>query len=246
MREETRAWMQQRILADIARCYHLLGQIGQACEHFMILVNSDPKTPWFDRIPLSWSAQQVPADVADQARQWLRQADQPIATLMGGSWLLSGADRDQAVQALQRLTRNADRRIASLAEAQLWRIRVNEASSDTVANWQAQAMAMPRSLQAGPCFVVGTALAHQQQHQRAALVLLRVPILYPRHRNLAAESLWAAGEALDQAGQRAEARSVFRELRQNYPQDPLSRSAEQRIRALSDPARGATATGAPE
>jgi tetratricopeptide (TPR) repeat protein len=231
--QEPRQWMQRRILADMVQCHQLLGQLEQACESFLLLVRHDPLSPWFDRIPLSWSGRAGSEEFRQLARTWLDQADRPVAALLGASWLLSGADRQQASRTLQRLAGHGDQRIASLAAAQLWRTAQPVSSADIVAGWQNRLDQVPWDLRAGPNFMVGTALAHLQRHDEAALVLLKVPILYPQQRELAAEALWAAGESLRSAGPAKEAKNVYRELAGRFPQHPLSAQARQRLQQMA-------------
>ena len=78
---------------------------------------------------------------------------------------------------------------------------------------------MPAELRAGPYYVVGTARAQWQQPERAALAFLRVPILYPENRRLAASALRLAATALEQLDRPDEAAALQRELQTRYGDD---------------------------
>jgi Flp pilus assembly protein TadD len=146
--------------------------------------------------------------------------------------LLATDRREQALETLGQLTSCPDPRVALLAEAQQWRGAVVTASLKDAERWEQQVSRLDASLQAGPWFVVGQGLARHNQHPRAALAFLRVPILYPDDRDLTAESLLAAGEQLEKAGDPAGARTVYRELIQHDPRHALVPVAEQRIEQL--------------
>ena len=49
-----RGWVKRKILADLVRCYQGLGDSQSAGLMFLALVREDPKTPYFDCIPLAW------------------------------------------------------------------------------------------------------------------------------------------------------------------------------------------------
>jgi hypothetical protein len=194
-----------------------MAQFDRAGETFLVLLRSDPSTPWYSAIPLAWKPSQPVADLAQQATRWMADSQVPTAALLGASWLLATAQREQALETLGRLTSCPDPRVAILAEAQQWRGTVVTARLEDVQRWEQQVSRLDASLQAGPWFVVGQALARHNQHARAALAFLRVPILYPDDRDLAAESLLAAGEQLEKAEMPPE-RGPYREPIQHHQQ----------------------------
>ncbi len=104
-----------------------------------------------------------------------------------------------------------------MAEAQRWRTRIVEAELDELASWQARIEQLPESLRPGPTFVWAQALQRVGRPEDAALAYLRVALMSEHHDELAAESLFAAGRRLDQAGRAGEADRIFRELRETYP-----------------------------
>ncbi len=230
--KEHRTWVRRNILSQMTWCYRNLEQFDRAGETFLLLLRADPSTPWYSSIPLAWRPSPPAADLVQQATRWMANTQVPAAALLGASWLLATAQREQALAKLQELTSCPDPRVALLAAAQQWRGSVVTASLQDVERWQELARQLDASLQAGPTFVVGQALARHEQPARAALAFLRVPILHSDDRDLAAESLLAAGEQLEKAGDVAGARSVYRELIQHYPQHALVPVAEQRSEQL--------------
>jgi tetratricopeptide (TPR) repeat protein len=232
MREEKRLWMHRQILAQLVWCYRNLGQVERAGDIFLLLVDNDPSTQFFDAIPLAWTSA-APAPAAErQAKTWLAKSSQSAALLLGASWLLS-TDRAVAIAALDRLAADADSRIAQLAAAQLWRTKLVTAKPDEVARWQADVEKLPAPLQAGPYYVAAEALARLGNHEQAALAYLRVPLLHSRHRYLNPDALFGAGRALETLGRPTEAAGVYRELTADYPTAPRVPEALRRLEALS-------------
>jgi len=150
-----------------------------------------------------------------KAQAWLA-SDQPVAQLLGASHLLMTRHRAAAIDKLQTLRFQRDGRIAGPAKAQLWRAELATASSAKVAEWQSELSKIPEPLRAGGYYVVGSALARHQQGEEAALTLLRVPVLYPQDRNLAARCLADAARLLEGLGKADEAARLNRELLTQY------------------------------
>ena len=85
-------------------------------------------------------------------------------------------------------------------------------------------------------YCVGEAFARHNQAEKAALAFLRIPILYPRTRPLAAEALLAAATQLEKMQQREEAAGLYREILSDYATLPAATVARQRLEQLATPA----------
>lgn len=234
IRQEPRQWVRRQILAQIVWCLRNQKNLTQAGATFLLIVQNDPTTQLFDAIPLAWRPVELGLAAERQATQWLRDDRDPVAQLIAASWLLSGPAelRGEAVRALEDLTRTRELRVAQLAEAQLWRTRIVTADAREVARWQAAIDRMPQSLRAGPYHLLGSALTREQKYQEAALALMRVPILYPHERELAAESLLAAATALEKSEQIGEARNCLRELVREYPASTAAAAAKTQLQTV--------------
>ena len=226
---EQRPWMRRVILAQMVRCYRNMQQIVRAGDTFLVVVRSDPTTQLLDAIPLAWVSTPPPADLVHQSTQWIKDANIPAARLLGASWLLATAQRQQALDALRKLTEEPDPRIATLAETQTWRDQIVTATPEDIQQWQELQGKLDVSLQAGPDFLLGQVLARHNRSEAAALAFLRIPVLHPDQYDLAAEALFAAGEQLEKAGERSGARTVYRELVKTYDKHRLAPSAQQRL-----------------
>ena len=233
LRDERRVWVRRQIMAQCVRCFCECGQFDRAVEGFLPLWRSDPQTQYFDVIPLSWSPHQPSLTFKQKARAWLEAEQDSAARLQGASWLLSTDAREAAIAALRGLTSDADARVATMAETQLWRTRVVTAKPQDVNRWRSLIARTPEGLRAGPYYILGRALAALGQSEQAALAFLRVPILYPVHGRLAAAALLSAGRELERIGQTKQAVTVYQEVARDHSDAPAAAEAASRLENLA-------------
>jgi tetratricopeptide (TPR) repeat protein len=226
---EPRAWVQRLLIAQIVWCDRHLEQFEVAGDRFLSLLADDPETPYFEALPLAWVSRPLSPAGETKALSWLG-SDQPAAQLLGASHLLMTRHRAQALDKLQTLRFHKDPRLAGPAKTQIWRSEMTTASSAKVAQWQEELDKIPERLRAGGYYVVGNALARQQQTEDAALALLRVPVLYPQERNLAARCLADAAQLLAGAGKADEAARLKRELTASYAETRDAEEAKTRTK----------------
>lgn len=230
-RQEQRLWVRRRLIAQAVWCYRNLDQPDLSATAFLTLAAEDPTLLHLDAIPLAWTSEQPDAAFERRLQTWLA-GENTLAALIAASWLLPTRERPSAVQKLRGLTSHSDARIALLAEAQLWRAQPT-ATADDVARWRQILDRIPVSLRAGPYYVLGQALARLGEGRQAALAFLRVPMLYPRQRALAAEALLAAGRELERLDRNDEAAQLYRELVTQYAESQLTDLAQQHLERLS-------------
>lgn len=232
---EPRPWVRRQITARIVWCYRALEQPERAGAEFLdVLIPADPDTPYFACIPLAWVPGQPSLAVERASAEWIRRDQVPAAVLLGASHLVSTNYRNAAIERLNRLATDPDKRIALLAYAQTWRAVVVTADPQQLDRWREAIERMPEPLRAGPYYVVGLAEAHRQRWEAAALAWLRVPVLYPEQRLLAARSLLDAGRSLERLGQSDEAVGLYRELVEGYPKTPAAGEGRERLREMAD------------
>ncbi len=230
---EPRRWVRRQITARIVWCYRALGQWERAGKDFLdVLLADDPSTPYFDCIPLGWVRREPSLTLERTAQQWLTRDQRPAAALVGASHLLSTNQYSRALERLRQLAADPDERIAFLALAQTWRASAVTANPEQLAQWQATIERMPEPLRAGPYFVLGAAEAQQQRWEQAALAWMRIPILYPEHRNLAAQALLSAGRSLERLGRSEQSVSLYRELLKTYSNTPPATEAQTRLEEI--------------
>jgi len=217
VKEETRQWVRQEILAQWVWCYQSLGLVEQAGDAFLKLVlASDPQTLYFQAIPLNWGKQTVTPALEGQAQVWLTGSASAASRLMGASWLLGTSQRSLAMDVLKQLATQEDIRIALLAEFQLWRTQQATISLQGLNQWEQQLARLPVKLRAGPYYLLATGFSRHQQHDRAIVSWMRVPINYPRHFHLSSESLLGTARELDRLKRAPQARNVYQEIVRRY------------------------------
>lgn len=72
LRDEDRRWVQRRVLSQLAWCYRSLNQTDGAVKAFVPLYRSDPKTPYFASIPLTWTTGQPELELERLAAAWMQ------------------------------------------------------------------------------------------------------------------------------------------------------------------------------
>ena len=228
LNKESRRWVRHRILAQLVRCNSAQGLWSQAGDYFLLLVKDDPETPEFAAIPLAWLASDSAGVVATKANEWLARDAEPVSVLLGASHLLLSPQGPAAVQKLQQLSGSRDVRIAALAETQLLRTSLATVDKAALARWDDRVPKFPAVARAGAYYTLGRAWRQRGDNPRAAIDLLRVPILYPNEHTLAAESLLLAAEALLSNEQQLESQRLVVELCASYPQSRAAKEARQR------------------
>ena len=229
-REESRAWARRKIMAQLVACYLESGRVDSAGDEWLAVVASDPVTLHYDVIPVAWRPFPPSAVLDSRATVWLKNKSPP-AQLLGASWLLASAQRAEAVSTLERLAadKTTDPRIASLAQVQLWRTKIITAKTDEVLRWQAAVEQMPAGIRACGFFVVGDALARQEQPEEASLAYLRIPLVHGEQRAMAADALLAAGKQLEKLGRSPEAAGLYREVTGGYGRSAAAEEAAARL-----------------
>jgi tetratricopeptide (TPR) repeat protein len=234
-RTETRLWRKQQIVARCVECLHRLGRIADAAATYLALWKQDTETPYYATIPLAWRAKPADRGWENEALEWTDAGQPAVARLIGASWLLTGQHRAAADRTLVELTeREAAHWIGRIAAAQRWRMRdvaASDADLQELLGWQTTITQLPDGLRAGPAFVVARALARHNRPDEAVLLYLQVALVEEPGSELAAESLWASGQLLERAGRRDEAKRVFRELIDAYPDHPLTQEAQRAARS---------------
>jgi len=82
--------------------------------------------------------------------------------------------------------------------------------------WEQQLSRLPVKLRAGPYYLLATGFSRFQQHDRAIVSWMRIPINYPRHFQLSSESLLGAARELDRLKRARQARNVYQEIARRY------------------------------
>lgn len=208
---ERRPWVRRMLTAQIVRCRSALGQTEQAVESFLVLVQADQATPYFDCIPLAWLAWPPEPNVELAAQRWISRPE-PTSRLLGASHLLASPQRAAAIAILGELCRDADPRIAWAARAQQLRLQPAAPRPTELEQRQREFADAPAWLQPGLSYVLGRAWAIGSHFDEAAILFLRCGLTEPYDRALAAQAMLEAGLVLSRAGAQRESDAVWREM----------------------------------
>jgi hypothetical protein len=229
--KEQRRWVRREIIARLTTCYREQGEWVAAGLYFLLLMESDRTTPYFDAIPLAWSSTAPSAEQRAAADGWLARDESP-AQLLGASHLLSTDRQQAALEKLKSLSYDRDARVAWLARAQVWRTMLATANELQIRSWAEEIDKAPEKLRAGGYLMLGRAWSEHQQPSRAALALMHIPILYADQHAMSAAALNEAAIELAKIGQLEQAASLERELVERFAGSPQAAKAAGR---LADP-----------
>jgi tetratricopeptide (TPR) repeat protein len=231
---EPRRWARRLILSRFVATLRELGRWDAATEQFFALIRDDPTTPYFAVIPLAWTTIDASPTLETKAKAWVNERSSNLAGLLGGSFLLSTTSREDGLRRLRELTGDPDPRIAIFAEALQWRTAAVTADAAKLNGWERSLDKLPEPLRPGPYLALGRAWNLKNESERAALVLMRLPILYADEQpRLAAEALWSAGQALEQLQRPTQAARIYHELIRDYSQAVVAAPATDRLKELS-------------
>jgi tetratricopeptide (TPR) repeat protein len=235
LENEKRDWVRHRLVAQLVWCQQATGKWPEAGNLFLkSVLGSNPQTPYFDAIPLVWKTPAASQPMERLGKTWLVDERSRAANLLGASWLLASTERELAIQVLRELAVGEDRQIAFLAETQLWRIQVPTVSAAAIEEWEKLLSRMPKAMRAGPYHLLGNALHRIGRSQDGLIAWMRVPLQYPRHRLLAAESLLSTARYYQEAGKREQATTLCRELVSGFPTTIAGQVAQDLLQELTE------------
>lgn len=234
--EEPRDWMKREILSLLVRCAIRRGDWSSAATRFLQISNEDAKTPHWNIAPIQWAPQTMGGETKTLARSWLKETDSP-ARLLAASWLLLDPVYGEAAEKqLDDLARDPNSCISNLARPQLWRVRLGlELSEMEVQKWRMEVRRLPRSLRAGPQYLIGRGLLQRREPGAAAAEFLWLPQVYNDNEDLSARALVDAAGALEKTGQTEAAMTLYDSAISKYPWSSGANEARHARSVLSSP-----------
>lgn len=234
MKQEFRDWVRRDILAMLVKCALRQDNSAQAGNRFLILYQSDRTTHHFKSIPLLWKTSPPNAELRTAALNWMNQST-PAAKLLSASALLFDPKyQGSAKLDLQQLRSHTDTRVRNLALTQLWRLELPDRQVDApmLDAWQDTIHSMPKELRGGPYFLLGEGRRLRREHDRAAIALLWVPLVYDHDYQISALACLNAADSLQAIGQRDEATALYHEVVVRYGQSSYAQDAAQILKTL--------------
>ncbi|MCA9035220.1 MAG: hypothetical protein KDA91_08825 [Planctomycetaceae bacterium] len=200
---EHREWVRRELLAASSEALLAMGQLKAVPPRIAKIAESDPETRHVGLLPMVWD-HRMPTDKRYPATGTDLSAVSPLIQLTAASVLLDQPEfNDAATQTLTTLRLNAQPFVQQLAEAQMWRTRIIDASllkpsdaqrmSDRVRDFD-------RSIRSGPEFLLGRSFMILHDYDNAAIHLMWPSSLHTPDRYLASVSLSEAAEALERSG----------------------------------------------
>ena len=243
LKEENRKWVRRGIQAALVRGHLRKGDLLSATRSFEVILADDPATSHWSVAPLVWSPTSIGGPLRSQARTWLTDA-QPGLRLLGASFLLlDPAEGESARRELAELSRSSVGHLAPLARAQLWRTRLADRtlSENELKSWRTEIEYLPRSLRAGPQYLLARGRLTRSAPRDAAAEFLWLPAVYSELETLAARALWEAAATLREVQGEGEADAILRSLVEQYPWSVEAAEAKSLLEARR--ARDSTTAG---
>lgn len=221
-----RLWIREELRAQLIKICLTRGDISKSTELFRSLYRLDNHTRFFHVIPLAWDPMAVPMNSEPLATRWMNDRQSAVTRLIGVSYLIQTPGEKSATHLLERdLTKDADPRIRSLARAQLWRNKITTASLQETRAYHTQVRHMPRSLRAGPYYLLGKTYFHLRKPQESAMAMLWIPLVYNTHPELASAAEVHAARSLRTIGQNSESVILLQEVLNRFQTTRASRQA---------------------
>ena len=223
-------WMKHEILARQVECYSSLNRPEEAAIRYVQLVQLDPKSAFYDCVPLVWTSVDASVRTQQLAQTWIRQQKYPYVALLGASLLLNSDKKTEVQTALNALAKSDDPDVAALAQMQLNRLSLTPMSETSLKNLEKKVDALPKSLQYGPRFVLGqlwnrSSAEGSVKTDKAALNYLQCAANSSAPVELQARAFYSAGSVLLNADSRDEAFRIFRRLIEKFPDSQWSQQA---------------------
>lgn len=236
LKDEPRDWMKREILSQLVRCAVRRGDWGTAGARFLQIANQDPTSPHWNVAPIHWAPHSMGDSQKTLARTWLKESDASYR-LIASSWLLlDPVYGEVAEKQLDDLARDPNPIVSNLARAQLWRLRLGlELSELEIQKWQLEVRRLPRTLRAGPQYLVGRGLLQRNEPQAAAAELLWLSTVYTDHEELSARALVEAAGAIEKSGQTNDALTLYNEVIERFEWSSWANEARAARSVLSSP-----------
>ncbi|MEZ6048461.1 MAG: hypothetical protein R3C11_23385 [Planctomycetaceae bacterium] len=243
LKVEPREWVRREILALQIRVALALFDYEKAGNRFIALCKSDEKTRHFHLIPLNW---RLPEEISDQtenliikgavsettARRWLQEKE-PVAQLLGVSWLLfRSEDQEELQRTLLLLNRSLNDRVQNASQMQVWRTYIAEGrfTEAELNRWETRIEDLDDLDRSGPYYLLAVAYNRKLEFDHAAVRWLWLKANESPDHLLSSEAQLNAAEALVRLGLTEQSLIVYRELVEAYPESPSGKMARDRIR----------------
>lgn len=232
---EKRTWRRNELEALIAQCELGLGELDAAGKRMAVIVKAEPDSRLLGYLPLSWTdGFKTPSQAS--LSSWANDSS-PALKLLAASWMLNGPKRTEATAQLEKISSGVSKRLACLAEAQLWRTKLAAIKPLDAQRWLQRVESFPEDLRAGPSFVAGQAAAKADLPLRAADAHLRIAFIHPLQSSLALEAQFLAAKQLEKAAVNSDAIALLEKIAAQPEGYPHQKDAEESLTQLRGAAK---------
>ena len=206
-------WQQRILAAEITDCLMNLGHTANACRVFISLCKESPFPILYASTPLNWTTERADTGLTQQSQAWITLEKEPIAQLLGASWLLTGSDTQSIRAILEKLSRSKDTTVSQLASAQLWRLAPPTQVVEQYHSWLLYRDQMLLPLQVGPTIAIAHKLEKAGKLEESVSQWLRIAALFPTNEKAAKLSSDSAMELLGRLGRNEEAAKLLQSIK---------------------------------
>lgn len=227
---EPRIWMRRELLALLMQCALRRNDWSLAGSRYLRLHQADPDTRHINLIPLVWDNSGLDVSARVAATGWLKDPN-PVAKLLGASALLFDARSTASCETILReLVRQPGERVRTLAQWQLWRLRVysdrSEITDNELKHWTETISKLEPALKPGAYYVLAQGHLQRQEFDLAAATFLRIAFGHPSDHPLTSQSLLGAVIALRKTGQHTQSSQLLDELIAKHRHTNAAREAQ--------------------
>ena len=213
LESEPREWMQNIVFAKLVQCYLAKEDFGKAASHFLNVIDDDPQSRFRHLAPLVWTSSRPNTQQLKTGEALLDSAE-PMVALMGASWLLKS--NQKANQKMEKLARDFDPVIASLAKTQLWRLDNVPLNEKRMAIRIQQVQAMPEKIRCGAWYLIADAQVKLKQEDEVIVNFMRIPINDPQQGGLAAAAIYQTAWLLKKTNRQQQSQALRNELKEKF------------------------------
>ncbi|MEZ6127198.1 MAG: hypothetical protein R3C59_00785 [Planctomycetaceae bacterium] len=217
---EPREWAGNELQAVAVKACIRAGDRDAAVDRIEKILEIDSASRHVSLLPLVWDAR-LPVRERVTARADDLTATSAVRQLVAASAFLGDpAHHQSAVLILQKLRTLPYRRLAELAETQMWRLPVltdDEQHVALIRLWESRLPQLPLEARGGPQFAFARCLQKQHDYDKASIAFLWQPFMIPTDEALAAAAMAESIRCLQASGRNQSATVLSQELQQRFP-----------------------------
>jgi len=168
------SWQQRLLVAKMVDAFWLSNQRVIAGKLFLSLIKDSSPLLVYASAPLIWQPAKIDSTMIEAAMGWMKDSESVDAQLLGASWLLGTSNSTEAIETLQKISRQSNVQLARLATAQQWRVATPKEVANKFLEWRAVRDLLPVALQLGPTLTIAEKLERASLQPEALQEYIRI------------------------------------------------------------------------